>query len=505
MGSSIDPKLFEQESANPHRRAINEAYEKEYMLYMAALKAKAGKNLYLFNKYILDVEHGDVSFVPLAPFHRELCNFITDRTDKKKLILIPRGHLKTKLATIGYSLFKIINNPKIRILVYSATWQMAVDINLSIQKQLAGCEILHNLYGDLIGGASEWSQDRTRLLTNDKREPTVTSAGIDNNLVGGHYDLIIMDDVVNRDNIATMDQTLKVIQRYKDSLDLLEPGGELVVIGTRWHDADLYGWIMSSDNNVAQNYLIMKKQAYEGNLETGEDFVPLWPDKFSREELLRRLSEEGWYHFSAQYLNEPVPEQDAVFKREWFSHYEEDYVRGKILNKFLSIDPALSLSQDADYTAFVVVGVDEWGQILILDLLRKKMSPNDLINMIFFMREKWSLNDVGIETTAFQKVLAYSLREDSRFKRRPFHITELKSNERSKEQRIRALQPLYENRKIFHSKALPNNVYLEDELIRFPRSTHDDLIDALSFCLDFIFPSRQKTKGEGKRKYLYNY
>lgn len=500
----MEDQLPVEEDSRSRRKLVAE-YKKVFTLYLQKVALVSKDNLFKFNKFLLEADKGDTNFAPLGKFHEEMCNFITDRRDRKKLVLIPRSHLKSKLITIGYSLFNIARNPKVRILIYSATWQMAVDLQLSIQKQLKGCKNFNYIYGDLANSATEWSQDRTRLAVNDKREPTITAAGIDNNLVGGHYDLIIMDDVVNRDNIGTMEQIQKVINRYKDSLDLLEPHGQLVVIGTRWHDADLYGWILNSENDVVKNYDVMVKQAYEGNIQTGEGFKPLWDGKFTRNDLLKRLAEEGWSHFSAQYMNNPVPEEDAVFKKNWFSYYEDWDLRGRVMNKFLAIDPAMSLAKEADYTAMSVVGVDEWGQIFILDLVRKKLSPSDLINEIFRMREKWMLNDIGIEMTAFQRTIGYGLREDTRFKRHPFHITELKTNERSKEQRIRALQPLYENGKIFHNKVLQNNIYLEDELMRFPRSTHDDLIDSLSYCLDFIFPARQ-AKGAStsqRNKYLY--
>lgn len=489
---------------NPNKKALEKALVEKHQIYMRLLKQKATDNLYLFNKLVLDADSGDESFVKLAPFHKELCNFVQDRYDKKKLILIPRAHLKTKLITRGYTLNRIAHNPKIRILIYSATWQMAVDILSAVVKEIQVNEKFKALYGDLKYEAPIWSQDRIKFAINKKREPSVTAAGIDNNLVGGHYDLIIMDDVVNRDNINTMDQILKVENRYKDSLDLLEPGGQLIVIGTRWHDSDLYGWILDQENDIYKNYDIMIKQAYEGNISEAKGFKALWPEKFSRRELSRRLREEGWYHFSAQYMNEPVPEDDAIFKKSWFTYYDEFFIRGKLLNKFMAIDPALSEKKDADYTAMVVVGVDEHGYIMVLDIVKERFSPNDLINEMFRMRDKWGLSDVGLETVAFQKVLAYALREDDRFKKRPFHITELKANERSKDQRIRALQPLYENGKILHNKNLKNNVYLEDELTRFPRSRHDDVVDALSYTLDFIYPAKQTSKRRSSgRRYLY--
>lgn len=489
---------------NPELVKLRENLAKKKALYYAALKDKSKTDLYLFNKYVLDVEKGDTNFSQLGLFHRQLCNFVTDRQDKRKLILIPRSHLKTKLISVGYSTMKIVNNPKIRILIYSATWQSACEIHQAIQKNLQGCEKIIELYGDFQKSAKVWSQDRTRTAENDKREPTITAAGIDNNLVGGHYDLIIMDDVVNRDNVATMDQIKKVITRYKDSLDLLEPHGELILIGTRWHDSDLYGWVLDESNHALDNYLVMVKRAYEGNLSTGEDFVPLWPGKFSQKDLYSKLKEEGWAHFSAQYLNDPVPEEDAIFKRSWFQYYISDDIRGKFLNNFLLIDPAISLSKEADYTAMLVIGVDEYSNIFIRDIVRSRMSPSDIINNIFVLRDKWQLSDIALEQVAFQKVLGYSLREDDRFKRRPLHITELKPNERTKDQRIKGLQPLYENGKIFHDKMLVNNIYLEDELIRFPRSAHDDIIDALAYAPDIMYPAKQSSRGKNiQHRYLY--
>jgi predicted phage terminase large subunit-like protein len=491
-----------REKNNERTEKLIKEYEERWQLHLALIKQKAVK-LFVFNKWVLEAEKGDDGFVPLGKFHRELCNFVQDNKERKKLVLIPRSHLKTKLITIGYATQQIALNPKIRILIYSATWQMAVDIQMTIQKQLQS-NMFQQIYGDYVSNASVWAQDRTKLAVNDKREATITAAGIDNNLVGGHYDLIIMDDVVNRDNINTQEQIQKVITRYKDALDLLEPHGQLIVIGTRWHDSDLYGWIMDPANDVKANYDIMIKRAYEGNLQSGEGFEPLWPGKFDRKSLLSRLKEEGWYHFSAQYMNNPVPDEAATFRKDLFQYYDEFDLRGRILNKFLMIDPALTTNNRSDYTGAVVIGVDEWGQWFILDIVRKKLSPNDLINEIFRLRERWNLSDIAIELNAFQKTIAYSLREDSRFKTRPFHITELKVGDRSKEQRIQGLQPLYENHKIFHSKNHPENLYLEDELARFPLGTHDDLIDALSYGLDIVFPAKQQVStAKTQHKFLY--
>ena len=56
-----------------------------------------------------------------------------------------------------------------------------------------------------------------------------------------------MDDLVVRENIGTREQREKVINFYRDTLDLLEPTGELVIVGTRWAMGDLYQHLLENE------------------------------------------------------------------------------------------------------------------------------------------------------------------------------------------------------------------------------------------------------------------
>lgn len=468
----------------------------------ALLKTKSLEDLYIFNKYILGVEQNKE---PLAQFHRDLCDFVTNDTHKKKLILIPRGHLKSTLITIGYSTQRIVKNPNTRILILNATWQMAVDFLTEIKRSLENNEWIQRLWPEIheaVMNRQEWSQDRITIARSDTniKGPTVWATGIDSNLVGSHPDLIIFDDVVNRDNTTTREQVEKVILRYKDALDLLEPGGQLVVIGTRWSEGDLYSWMMDKDAGILKSYDVMIQKAYSGNIETGEDFKPLWPEKFTLKELQDRLREKGWYEFSAQYMNNPVPSEDADFKREWFQYYDIEEYRGKEMRTVLTIDPAISLDKDADNTAMTCVGIDSFTNLFIKDLVRKRMKPSEIIDTIFRLYELWHPQMIIIETIAFQKALAYALREEIQKRQRFLPIMEINTHEKSKDQRIRGLQPVYMNKKVYHRKDHLLTPYLEEELCTFPRGRHDDMIDALSMSLDFLTPPKVKQK-----RYRHNF
>lgn len=465
------------------------------------LFTKGKEDLFIFNKFVLGVEDGKRE---LSPFHKELCHFVTDDMTRKKLLLLPRGHLKSTLITIGYSTWRVVKNPNVRGLILNATWQMAVDFLTEIKKHLRENPILTELYGNLTVDAEEWSQDRILLKRTDTniKGPTLWATGIDSNLVGSHPDFIIMDDVVNRENTNTQEQIEKVILRYKDALDLLEPGGQLIVIGTRWSEYDLYGWIMDKEAGILESYDVMVKRAYSGDIKTGYEFQALWPEKFSLKELQGRLREKGWFEFSSQYLNDPVPSEDADFKREWFQYYDVEEFRGKEMRKVAAIDPAISIEKDADYTAIGVVGIDSFSNLFIQDLVRKRMKPSEIIDMIFRLDSMWHPNFWVLETIAYQKALSYALKDEMRRRGKVLPIVEVNQHDKSKDQRIRGLQPLYMNKQIFHPKNHLVAPYLEQELLHFPRGRHDDLADMLSMCLDHLTPPKPKTK-RFKHKFLY--
>lgn len=484
------------------KKQIIDQYMEQYEEFNKVLKESASKKLWIFNKFVMEVEKGKA---PLSPFHKKLCNFVQDDTKRKKLILIPRGHLKSTLITIGYSLFRIVNDPNIRILILNATWQMAVDFLTEIKRNLIGNEKLIELWGELAQNPPEWSQDRITLNRTDMniKGPTVWATGVDSNLVGSHPDMIIFDDVVNRDNTQTREQIDKVILRYKDALDLLEPGGQLIVIGTRWCEGELYDWIMDKDNEIHHSYDVLVEKAFEGNIETGEGFIPLWPDKFSLKELKDRLREKGWYEFSSQYLNDPVPDQDADFKRAWFQYYDREELKGKDMMTLISIDPAIALKKSSDFTAMAVVGIDAFTNLFVKDVVRGHFRPNEIIDNIFNLYELYHPRIILLETVAYQQALAYALREEMQKRGVYLPIHEVRYHEMNKDQRIRGLQPIFMNKKVWFPKGISTIPYLEEELLKFPRAKHDDMIDALSMTLDYLVPPKEKNVKRKKQRYLY--
>ncbi len=474
------------------------------------LKRKWLGSSFYFNRDCLQVEEGKEK-VKLNTFHKEMCDFIDKNPARQKLLLVPRLHLKSTLVTVGKTIQWICQDPTVRILIANATYPMAIAFLNVIKRHLTQNPTLIDIFGNLAKDPEKWAENMITLnqakVVGGEKEATVFCYGMGGQTTSQHYDKMIFDDLVNEDNINTIDQLEKPIRFYKYAQPLLAKGGEMIIIGTKYHESDLYGWLTDKENGVIQDFDVFERRALYDELwdEKEKRFVKgrlLWPENYDLE-FMSAKKRKMLYEFSSQYLNDPVPPDDALFKRNWFKYFEMNDLKGADLNKYLLIDPAISLEKSADYTAMVVVGVDQYSNIYILDIVRERLLPDGIISEIFSLNERWHPQAVGLEEIAFQRSLRYSLQKEMEIRKRYLNIIELKPNERSKDQRIKGLQPLYANGKVLHNRELIYNIYLEDELLRFPRGKHDDIVDSLSYALDMVHPPVKRKSDARRHHYLY--
>lgn len=418
--------------------------------------------------------------------HDELKTFL-DRAGNRIHIELPRGHLKSWIVTQGWAIQQVIRNPNLRILIVNATEGNATKMLRYIRGCLSRGGYLSQMFGQF--ETDIWSQEElvVRQRNINVVAPTFMAAGLQKTLTSQHFDIIIADDLVEPDNVRTKEQREKVYEFYLSLFDLLEPQGRIVVIGTRYHQDDLYARILE-ENEQHKNWSVFIRSCYKPDGEV------LFPEKFSRAQL-DDIKKKSFYHFSTQYLNNPIDPENADFKASQIRLYgPESALPGSL---YLTIDPAISLGASADYSAFVVAGMYSDRRIRVVEALHKKLIPSELVEEVFRLVEKWRLHRVGIETFAFQKTLKYDIQRQQRERGVFFSIDELGKRHSgkgeqilSKEARIRRLQPYFEQGLVEIS---PSMLDLKDELLAFPRGRHDDLIDALSYQLDYLVPSMQKS------------
>lgn len=207
-----------------------------------------------------------------------------------------------------------------------------------------------------------------------------------------------------------------------------------------------------------------------------DDGSLFFPERLSHEFLEGAKRTMGSYLWANQYQNEIIPLELQTFKQAWFQYYAE---LPKKTHTFIHIDPAISQADGADFTGVVVVDVDSDKRWYVRYAKRFKITPTEIINLLFRLVDEFDPKIIGMEDVAYQKALLYMLDEEMRRRNVLLPVKGVRPPvDENKQMRILgALVPRMEWGRLFLS---PGMADLELEMLQFPRGAHDDLIDALA-------------------------
>lgn len=439
-----------------------------------------------------------------------MCEFLESLTFKREkvgrqvkgMLLVPRLCFKTTLASISLPILLLARNPNLRILITSHTHEYSKEILDGIRNHLERNEKFKRIFGDWREGSTKWSDEAITIGPRTDpgiKEPSISTAGVDRPKTGGHYDVIIADDLHTEKNIDSDSARRKVRRHIQTLYPILERDGSLIIVGTRWHNNDAYAWIISKDEEAVRagrkpEYVKLIRSAYlpDGRL--------YFPSKLSEEflEQQRRSLEDKL--FSVWYLNQSMEESSKIFPRAWWQFWDGEFRGGYIpeivtndgkripVYVTMAIDPAYSGQRGSDYTGVTVVGTSQEGVWYVLEARRLRGGPENTMSAIVYMVRKYWPRQVAVETVFHQEVyrllFIQLLKEHGiRVPVRPYK----ESTKKSKHARIEALQPMFKQRKIFLRRGLDD---LYQELEDYPEVAHDDLLDSLAQHLSIARPAR---------------
>lgn len=208
-----------------------------------------------------------------------------------------------------------------------------------------------------------------------------------------------------------------------------------------------------------------------------KDDGSLWfPERLTHEFLEQQRKLMGSYIFANQYQNEVIPLENRTFKLDWIKIFT---ACPQMTNTFCFIDPAIGQGSDHDFTGVVVVKVCSQNNWYVEFAQRYKITPTELVELVFKLSVQFKPMIIGIEDVAYQKALLYMV--DSESRRRGIFVPIMgvrADNQKSKEMRILGLTPRFEFGRVFLKQGMND---LMDELLKFPRGKHDDLLDSLAY------------------------
>jgi hypothetical protein len=450
---------------------------------------------------------------------------------KRIAALFPRDSGKSESAGVVFPTWVVLKYPHLRVAVISKTADLASERTRKAVEHI-------ERYAPEFGVELEKPVPGTEVRTTDNEhtEPTLAPYGLESQLTGKHFDVIIYDDIVDWENQRTETQRRNVRQYWADyeknlpdSASEIDGGAVQCLIGTRKHPQDLYATSILESNRWAvmlhravkeEDWPLIENREWKvkgtdgevydtvGGLPPGIQVAPggvipnreitvLWPNRRQPPDVLYDLVDSGDSLAIWRRENQLDPEalSGEVFKSEWLI-YEEDIPKPpSSFDWMAAMDVAViedlqkAAEREGDYSAVCLMAVDRGEDRLrayVVELARKrglsvKQNKEWAADTLSGWCGDWGIEpdrlvDFPVESNKAPGV-AQRLRDDTVLPARPAESTD------NKEARIHDFGGAVESgevRFIGHSGEERWREFEVNEWLQFPNAAFDDRLDVLA-------------------------
>ena len=387
---------------------------------------------------------------------------------KRLLITEPPRHGKTLLASQRFPAWFIGRNPRAQIVHAAYGGELAKEYGRSLRNLMDTDE-----YRWIFPDCRLASDSRATNKWHTQAGGVYIAAGVGGPITGRGADLLLIDDPIKSFEEADSDAQRERLWKWFmwEAHSRLMPGvGRVVIIQTRWHEDDLMGRLLKEQaEGTGEAYELLHHPAIN---DAGE---PLWPQRFTREELEMKRTTYGPRTWQAMWMGQPTPDSGDYFKQNWIRHKRLGDLES--MNFYGASDYAVSAK--GDYTVHIVIGVDEHDDMWVVDLWRGKTSPDKWIPPLLEMMKKYRPVCWAEEQGQIEKSIGPFLKAEQ-IKAKAWCRREAFSTSRDKAARAKSIQARMSLRGLYLPAGAPWAGPLEGELLTFPAGTYDDQVDALS-------------------------
>jgi predicted phage terminase large subunit-like protein len=428
------------------------------------------------NDFLTFIDHVYPGY-KVGPHHRRLAKIFEDIANGKKrrvIVNIAPRHGKSEMISYLAPAWFLGKYPHKKVIMASHTADLAVNFGRRV-RNLVGSDPYKDIFPQV--ELQSDSKSASRWGTNFQGE--YFAIGVGGALAGRGADLFIIDDPHSEQDAKTgrPDVFLPAWEWFQSGpLQRLMPGGSIIIVMTRWSKLDLTGMIvnqMGKEEDVDQ-WEIVEFPAILND-------KPLWGEFWSLEELLGKKAGMDPRYWQAQYMQNPVSEEGALLKREWWQVWEKDDPPSCEFI-IMSLDAAQETNNRADYNALTTWGVffnEETNNycIILLNAIKKRMEYPDLKAMVLEEYKEWEPDVFIVEKKSNGSALYQE------FRRMGVPIGEFTPGKgQDKIARVNAVSALFQGGVVFAPDRRWAREVIE-ECNDFPSGTNDDLVDSTTLAL----------------------
>jgi predicted phage terminase large subunit-like protein len=445
-------------------------------VYKSKVVEKSGKETFL--DFIQHVYPGYM----IGDHHRKLAQIFEDIANgvKKRVIVnIAPRHGKSELISYLAPAWFLGKYPHKKVIMASHTADLAVNFGRRV-RNLVGSDAYKDIFPQVELQAD--SKSASRWGTNFNGE--YFAIGVGGALAGRGADLFIIDDPHSEQDakLGRADVFKPAWEWFQSGpLQRLMPGGAIIVVMTRWSKLDLTGEIVNQmiKNEDVDGWEVVEFPAIIQNKQ-GED-ESLWPDFWPLKELLAKKAALDVRYWNAQYLQNPVSEEGALIKREWWKIWEEEDPP-QCEFTIMSLDAAQEANNRADYNALTVWGVffnEETNNynIILLNSIKQRLEFPELKELCLEEYKEWEPDAFLVE----KKSNGAALYQE--FRRMGIPVGEFTPGKgQDKISRVNAVSDLFRSGIVWAPDRRWAHEVIE-ECNDFPSGANDDLVDSTTLAL----------------------
>ena len=430
-------------------------------------------------KFIKFVERVWPTFISGAHHKRmaEAFERVANGTCKRLIINMPPRHTKSEFASYLLPAWFLGKFPHKKVIQASNTGELAVGFGRKV-RNLVDSDIYNAIFPNLVLQVDSKAAGRW----NTSKGGDYFAIGVGGTVTGKGADVLIIDDPHSEQEAAMAasnpDIYDKVYEWYTSGpRQRLQPGGSIVIVMTRWAARDLTGQVLkSAAQRSGEEWEVIEFPAI---LPSGN---PVWPQFWSKEELEALREELPNSKWQAQYQQNPIGNESAIVKRDWWKWWEKDdppecdYV-------LQSWDTAFEKSQRADYSAGTTWGIfnceeDNFApNIILLNTYKKRVEFPELKRDVLREYNEYEPDSLIVEKKASGAPLIYDLRAMG------IPVQEYTPGKgQDKIARLNSVSDIIASGKVW----IPQTRWAEelvDEVAAFPSGEHDDLVDSTTLAL----------------------
>jgi len=396
---------------------------------------------------------------------------------KRLIINMPPRHTKSEFASYLLPAWFLGKYPNKKVIQSSNTGELAVGFGRKV-RNLVDSETYKSIFPNL-----ELQQDsKAAGRWNTSKGGDYFAIGVGGTVTGKGADLLIIDDPHSEQEAALAASNPEVFDKVTEwytsgPRQRLQPGGSIIIVMTRWAQRDLTGQVLkAAANRGGEQWEVIEFPAI---MPSGK---PLWPEFWSLGELEALRVELPNSKWQAQYQQNPVGNESAIVKRDWWKWWEEE--RPPKCDFILQTwDTAFEKTQRADYSAGTTWGVFYPNEdhaspnIILLNTYKKRVEWVELKRDVLEEYNEWEPDGILVEKKATGAPLIYELRAMG------IPVQEYTpSRGQDKIARLNAVSDIIASGKVW----VPRTRWAEelvDEIAEFPSGQHDDLVDATTLAL----------------------